>query len=450
MSIPRLMISAPAKSGGKTTLTLGLARALSEAGERVRCFKKGPDYIDPLWHKLASGMDSYNLDPWMMERSVILSSFKRRSQGIDYTLIEGNHGLHDGLDLEGNFSTAGLAGLLKCPVLLSINGAGMNRGVAALVLGQMMMKPKVNLGGVVLSRVRSPRQESKMIQAIEHHTGVPVLGVLPDDPKMAVTERHLGLVPVSEDPKAEQRVAKAASLVNKNLDLQKIRILAQSAPALSLPNLQPKKKATGPRLPVGVIRDQAFTFYYPENLEALEDSGAELIFLDALKDQTIPPLAGLYIGGGFPESFLPELSANTSFKTELKNRLTAGLPCWAECGGLIYLAERAYFEGQEADLVGFLAGEISFYKKPVGYGYLEMEPFDKNFWLQGPIKGHEFHYSKLDPAPKGLFKLKRGVGLGASQDGMQIKNCFAGYTHLHALAVPDWAPGFMNFIRSQA
>jgi len=448
---PPLLISAPAKSSGKTTVAIGLTRALVNRGLKVQTFKKGPDYIDPMWHSLASGRPGRNLDTWMMPEALWQGSLARHSQGMDFTLIEGNHGLHDGLDLEGRHSSAGLAQQLGAPVLLVVDGSGMNRGAAALVLGQLTMQPKVQIAGVVLNRIRSQRQADKQIQAIAHHTGVPVFGVLPSLPGAGVEQRHLGLSTTGETSEAEKIVQAAAALMNSELDLDKIKAAVSQASPLSFA-VPPTPKRASQRHLVGVLRNQAFCFFYPENLEALEQAGAELVFLDPCTDTEIPDIQGLYIGGGFPEHFLEPLSRNSAFKEQLKTRLCGGLPYWAECGGLIYLAEAASFAGQESvDLVGWLDGSVEFSRRPVGYGYMELEGTGDH-WFSGKHQAHEFHYSKLN-SPAALdcqFQVHRGYGLGEQQDGLLKGAGIASYAHVHALSSPDWAPGFLQQISQYA
>jgi len=444
---PPLLISAPTKSSGKTTVTLGLTRALVDQGLLVQTFKKGPDFIDPMWHSLASGRPGRNLDTWMMPKAAWQGSLAQHSAGMDLSILEGNHGLHDGLDLEGQHSTAGLASELGSPVLLVLDGSGMNRGAAALVLGQKEMSPKVNIAGVVLNRIRSARQAEKQIQSIQHHTGVPVLGVLPNRPEAAVVMRHLGLTTTGEAQQSEGIVKAAADLIRSEVDLKAILALVAQGKPLNFP-VPPVAPSATERFKVGLIRNQAFCFYYPDNLEALEQAGADLVFLDPIKDTELPEIDGLYIGGGFPEHFLEPLGRNLGFKKALKDRLEAGLPYWAECGGLIYLSEFATFKGgSKQPMVGWLPGEVAFQARPVGYGYMELESTGGH-WFDGKHQAHEFHYSKFTSSKplECQFEVHRGYGLGESQDGIRLGAGVAGYAHVHALSSPDWAPGFLRQI----
>ncbi len=351
---PRLVISAPKKSSGKTRVALGLARALKNKGISVQGFKKGPDFIDPLWMSLATGRPTYNLDPLMMGNKAVLQSFGSHSQQAALSLIEGNHGLHDGLDEAG--TTAGLARMLRAPVLLVVDVTGMNRGAAACVLGQVKMKPLARVGGVILNRVKSTRQLDKVIQAIEANTGVPVLGALPEA-SAGILERHLGLVTPHEVAETELVMQALANAVGPHCDLERILHLAAQAPpwkAAAAPH--PAKAETKIRL--GLFQDPAFCFYYSDNLQALEQAGAELVLLNALQDAALPAIDGLYIGGGFPESFLPELSGNHNLLRSIRQQVQAGLPVYAECGGLVYLSRTATWQGKTYPLLGLLDLEI--------------------------------------------------------------------------------------------
>ncbi len=448
---PRIFISAPKKSSGKTRTFLGLARAFKKQGKQVQGFKKGPDFIDPLWQSLATGRPSYNLDPWMMPQKVLKASFLARSQGADINLIEGNHGLHDGLS---EITTgAGLAKTLNTPVLLVVDGSGMNRAVAAEVLGQMRMRPQAKFAGVILNRIKSNRQEAKQRSAIEEYCGLPVFGALPQSGSGLIPERHLGLITPQEQAQGERVIESLSAQVVQHCEVARIFELAQKASCFTASPLSwPKTK--GKRVPIGVLRNSAFCFYYPENLEALEKAGGELIFLDPIRDHSIPEIEGLVIGGGFPESFLLPLAKNQLFLEDLKKKARAGLPIYAECGGLIYLAETASWQGREYPMAGLLPGRVEFSAQPQGYGYMELNPLQLGHWLRqkGVIRAHEFHYSRL-VGGEGLTRLYgvvKGEGLGEGQDGIWQGNLFASYAHLHALATPHWAPGWIQFCRQQA
>lgn len=450
-SIPRLVISAAWKSAGKTTVTLGLIRALTSRGETVVGFKKGPDFIDPMWHRLASGRECYNLDTWMngpgRTRSRFIEACSDAGGGI--ALIEGNHGLHDGLSLDGSDSSAGLANLLDAPVLLVVDSRRVNRGVAAQVLGLQAMPPKARIAGVVLNHVGSARQEAKLRQAIEAFCGVPVLGAIPGSELLKLPERHLGLTTVDEAADAVAFISGAADMVAKHCDLGAIRKLFDLAPAMPAPPDAPERPAPGRRAKIGVFRDAAFCFYYPDNLEALRNAGAELLFIDTFSGTSLPEIDGLYIGGGFPESFFEQLSANRMLNDEVKSRIDDGLPAWAECGGLIYLSRSASWQGSSWPLAGVLPFDISYDRRPVGCGYMELSSSVDSPWFAAGerVRAHEFHYSKPSgpdgPLPEFQFEVGRGAGITGSEDGVLYRNLFASYAHLHAAGNPEWAGRFV-------
>ncbi len=454
LPLPRLMVSAASKSSGKTVVTLGLLRYFSSRGERVTSFKKGPDYIDPMWHRRAGAADCRNLDPWMMGRDVCRAAFSRtaaRHGGI--ALLEGNHGLHDGMDLDGEDSSAGLASLLDAPVLLVLDSRKMNRGAAALVLGLQVMVPRVRIGGVILNQVAGRRQESKQKLAIERFCNVPVLGSLPKDEALRMPERHLGLITVDEAPDAGEFIRRVSDMVEHHCDMAAIRELFQSAPPMEIAPDEATPSVDAARARIGVFRDPAFCFYYPDNLEALRASGAELVFIDSFTAGALPDIDGLYLGGGFPESFFGELSAQTTLLRDVRERIDGGLPAWAECGGLIYLSASASRDGRRWPLAGALPLDIRYQRRPAGCGYVSLESrIDSPWFGRGErLRGHEFHYSRPAAVPSRLssqFELSRGFGLDGRSDGILHRNLFASYSHLHAAATPWWAGRFVSLAAS--
>lgn len=482
---PRLFISAARKSSGKTLLTLGLAGAFKQMGLSLRMYKKGPDYIDPLWHKMASGEVAYNLDPYLMGGQASREIFLERSRQHDLSLVEGNMGLHDGMDLHGEDSSAALARLLSAPVILVVDSTGMNRNLAAIVFGLTQFDPRVNVGGVVLNKVKSPRQEQKQRQAIQHYCGIPVLGSIPVLPDPLIVERHLGLITPGEEATPEHTLANMRKIITEHVDLARVREIASQAPALEVPPVAaPTIEATiaatehsqnkpSTTVKIGVAHDKAFCFYYPENLEALQKEGAELVYFDTLKDKALPQMDGLYIGGGFPESFLEALQSNVELRRDIAARIEGGLPTYAECGGMMYLTRSIIRNGQCCSMVGVIPADVRFQEKPVGYGYVELSPSGASSWLKldRPIRGHEFHYSRLVDAGEDLpyyYSVTRGAGMGGGQDshdasggqggrdegehqgnrdGIVINNLLASYAHIHTRSVPEWSRDFVACIR---
>jgi cobyrinic acid a,c-diamide synthase len=437
-------------------LTLGLLAAWQAQGRNVIPFKKGPDYIDPAWHAIAAGSPSHNLDPFLMEAEQIVTLVARHAQAADALLIEGNRGLFDGLDAQGTYSTAELAKLLRMPVVLVVDCTMTTRTAAALVLGCQHFDPQVNLAGVILNQVARPRHEDILRKSIEHYCGVPVLGALPRLKCAVFPERHMGLVPPPEHRAAVRAVAAAQDLAERYLDLAGLWEAASQAPPLPEANgpLYPDRVAH-PRVHIGILRDAAFQFYYPENLEALEQAGARLIFLNALTDPELPPdLDALYLGGGFPETNAAALAGNTGFRASVRWAAEAGLPVYAECGGLMYLGQSIQtIQGESHPMVGLLPYDFVMGKSPQGHGYTVLEVVGDNpYFPRGTrLKGHEFHYSRLQPEPGPeanlVFHMTRGAGICGHRDGFVYKNVLATYTHLHALGAPDWAPALVSQAR---
>ena len=457
---PRLLISAAHKSSGKTTVSIGLCAALSARGQRVQPFKKGPDYIDPMWLGAATGRSCRNLDFYLMSRDEILSTFLRHSAGADVSLIEGNKGLYDGLDLDGSNSNAALASLLKAPVVLVIDARGMTRGIAPLILGYQAFDRNIQIGGVILNNLGGARHESKLRAVIEHYTEVPVLGAVHHDPKLQITERHLGLIPSNETAEADRQVAMIGALVAAQVDLDRLMDIARAASPLGAPEgsngtVDLASFPTPGKVRVGIARDPAFGFYYADDLDALRAAGAELVDVDTLRDPMLPAgLDGLIIGGGFPELFIEQLERNASLRGEIRRRIEAGLPVYAECGGLMYLARSLSWQGQKREMVGVIPGDVMMHGKPVGRGYVRVRANGKNPWpgeeAGRELLAHEFHYSSLEGLPPGLtyaYQVLRGHGIDGKWDGIVHKNLLACYTHFRSLAGYNWAERFVAFVR---
>lgn len=452
----RLLVSAAHKSSGKTTVTLGLCAALSAQGQHVQPFKKGPDYIDPMWLAQASGRPCYNLDPYLMSGAQIRALFGQHAAGADISIVEGNKGLYDGLALDGSNSNAALAHMLELPVLLVIDARGMTRGIAPLILGYQAFDKNLRIGGVILNRLGGSRHEAKLRAVIEHYTDVPVLGAIAEDEALAVAERHLGLMPSNEHAEAAQQVQRIGERIAAQVDLQRVRELAASAPRFKPEPAPPAAVPVTPaqRLRIGLARDQAFGFYYPDDLQALESAGAELLPFDTLRDSALPPgLDGLFIGGGFPELFLPQLQANAALRAQIADAIEAGLPVYAECGGLMYLARTITWKGQTGRMVGAIPGDVTLHTKPVGRGYVSLAASTAMLWpaLQGQeVRGHEFHYSAIHDLPadaRYAWQVTRGHGVDGQVDGIVHRNVLAGYAHLRSLGPHGWAPAFVDFVR---
>ena len=452
LRIPSLTISALKGGSGKTLLTLGLARAWQRRGKKLVSFKKGPDYIDAKWLSRASGTPCYNLDPYLMPRPVIETSFAFRAQGSDFAVIEGNRGLYDGVDIDGAFSTAELAKWLNTPVILVIDCTKMTRTAAALVLGCKELDREVRIAGVVLNRIGGQRHESVLRKSIEKYTGIPVMGALPRMKKDPLPMRHLGVTPCEEHPDVDRALDELADWVAMHVDIDGLEVMAKElAPSACVQCTSAKKLPRTKRARIGVIKDSAFQFYYPENLEALEKAGAEIVFFSALSDHHIPAIDGLYIGGGFPETHAAQLAANTSLKTELRDAVESGLPVYAECGGLMYLGGNIIWKKESFQMTGILGWDFILEHRPVGHGYsiIKTEKDTPFFAPDTTLKGHEFHYSRpiqvggQDPGEL-CCTVVRGHGFDGNREGLVYKNVFGTYTHIHALTLPKWADGIVT------
>lgn len=448
----RLFISAAHKSSGKTTLCLGLAAALRARGEAVQPFKKGPDYIDPLWLGLAAGRPCYNLDPYLSGADELRAEFARRMQGATLGLVEGNKGLYDGLALDGSNSNAALAAMLGAPVVLVIDARGMTRGIAPLILGFQAFDPDIRIAGVILNQLGGARHEAKLRAVIAHYTGVPVLGAVQYDEQLTIVERHLGLVPSNEADAARARVEEIAARVASQVDLQALLAVARSAPALAAPPTA-AARSRETVLRVGIARDSAFGFYYPGDLEALRDAGAELVPFDALRDKRLPAVDALFIGGGFPETHMDALAANAEMRAAVRDAIEAGMPAYAECGGLMYLARSIQWNGRRAEMAGVLPADIVMHARPVGRGYVHLRETGRGPWPARSstlIRAHEFHYSSVENLAPGLafaYDVERGHGIDGRHDGIVYRNLLASYAHLRDVAGHRWAARFVAFAR---
>ncbi|MCW8930380.1 MAG: hydrogenobyrinic acid a,c-diamide synthase (glutamine-hydrolyzing) [Gammaproteobacteria bacterium] len=459
-----LFISAAHKSSGKTTITIGLLAALKNNGLNVQPFKKGPDYIDPLWHGSASGRPCYTLDFNTMSRDEILQLVSRKLTSCDISLIEGNKGLYDGLDLDGSNSNAAIAKLVDAPVILVLDTRGMTRGIAPLILGYQDFDPGINIAGVILNQLGGSRHESKLRSVIEHYTDVSVLGAVHKDKRLEIVERHLGLMPSNEDGEAQKKISDIGSIISSQVDLDKIIEISHlhspkhlKSSLKTIPNTQPIKA----QIQLAYINDSAFGFYYPGDLEALEAAGAELIEVNSLVDKQLPDnIDGLFIGGGFPEERLKELNANQSFRQSVNNAIENGLPTYAECGGLMYLcrsilSNQEHEEEQQVDMVGVIPADAKMEENPQGRGLIRFSETSSMPWptdaetVDGSISAHEFHYSHLINISEPLnfaYKIHRGSGIDGQHDGIVYKNLLACYAHLQDTNQNHWAKRFIQFI----
>ena len=448
--VDSLLISSPQGHSGKTIVTVGLCKLLARRGLSIQPFKKGPDYIDPSWLTLAAGRTCRNLDPFLIPEDRLVRSFYRSCEGVNLAVVEGAMGLYDGLDSHG--TTADIAHLFRIPVILVVNTARMTGSIAAMVKGYQLFRTDIKIAGVILNYVSGRRHEEKLRDAVERHCGIPVVGNLHRDPNLVIAERHLGLIPSPESEEAATLVERIGEKLGPSLDLDRILSIAKEFSSSCAVSLLPGERGEGRRgrlskARIGVMRDRAFHFYYPENLEALEREGAQLIFINSFVDR-LPEVEGLYFGGGFPEFFLEDLEKNARLRSEIATAVEKGLPVYAECAGLMYLCRSIHWKGKSYEMVGIIPAEVELSEKPEGHGYVIAEVVDENpfFPIGLTLRGHEFHHSRL-PGSGDLrfaYRIKRGQGVRNQRDGIIYKNLFASYVHLHALGTPEWARGFVS------
>jgi len=432
-NIPRLVIAGTGSGVGKTTLVTGLLAVLKKRGFKVQSYKVGPDYIDPGYHQLASGQPAHNLDTWLVPREQLAQLFIKTAAGSDFAIIEGVMGLYDG-GRGGISSTAAIAKELVAPVILVLDAKASGESIAATALGFKVYDPAVNLAGVIVNRLGSISHQEIVATALNRQ-GIDVFGYMFRRPDLAVKERHLGLTPVAET-QATAAVAAMAEQVAKNVDIDRLVLAAQSAlPLTASLSLSPNKAKT---VKIGVAQDEAFSFYYPLSLAVLERLGAELVPFSPLRDKELPPVAGLIFGGGFPEMFLADLAANSQIKAAIAGAAAAGMPIYAECGGLMYLARQIEdFDSRCFSMVGLVPAVCRMQSKLETVGYVEATAVKDNIFCRAgeALRGHEFHFSTmvLDEADNfawafDFHKLRTG---SVYPGGYANRNVLASYLHLH-------------------
>lgn len=456
-SIPRVVISAIRGSSGKSLLSLSLIALWRKKGLKVVPFKKGPDYIDAGWLAQAAGGHCFNLDLFMIPSQKIIESFISHTDDAQVAVIEGNKGLYDGVDSEGTYSTATLAKLLNAPAIIIVDCTKATNTVSAMVLGCQKLDPQVRIGGVVLNQIATGRQESLIRDSIIRNCRVPVLGAIPRLKKELLPERHMGLTPFQEHLRFEKAIWEIAEIGSRYLDLDGIWRIANEAPPLIVETRDERRETrdNNSRLKIGVIKDSAFQFYYPENLQGLREGGAEIVEISALREKEPPELDALYIGGGFPETHAIALAENNRFKDSLFKAIEKGLPVYAECGGLMYLGECLIMGNKTYPMAGVLPVVFGLEKRPQAHGYTIIEVTERNpFFPEGCLlKGHEFHYSRVleirEDKASLVFSMRRGQGIKNGKDGLCYKNVLGTYTHLHALGARQWVDGLLRAALSQ-
>lgn len=456
-TIPRITIAGLSGDSGKTLISVGLTSAFKKKGLSVAVFKKGPDYIDAAWLSVAAERGARHLDTFLMDEDTIINSFLKHSYDVSISIIEGNRGIFDGMDLVGTHSTATIAKLLKTPVFLVLNVTKVTRTAAALVLGCQNFDPELPLAGIILNRYATERQRLLITSVIEKRCSIPVVGAIPRlRHQNLIPNRHLGLITPSEHKAMKETVNIAGDLILKHIDIDLINKIAKTAkpivnkellPLNKKNKLQSKKKKS--KLIIGFFKDSAFTFYYPENLEKLAELGAEMLPISSLDDKKLPDIHSLYIGGGFPETHVEQLSHNQSLMISLQKAVQSGLPVYAECGGLIYLSRGIYIQENFFKMANIFPFSTIMHKKPQGHGYVNVRVIRKTpfFSKVTSFKGHEFHYSSVSEDANllnSVFQVTRTSSEIPIPDGFIVNNVFASYVHLHALGTPQWAINFIE------
>jgi len=452
--IKGLVVAAPASSSGKTTFTLGLLAALAKRGLRVAPFKVGPDFIDPGHHTRITGRTSRNLDGWMLGLKENRNIFSRRAFGADIAVVEGVMGLFDGFDGRSDAgSTAQIAKWLGLPVILVVNAGAMARSFAALVRGFCLFDPDLHICGVVANNVGSPRHLEYLAQAMEKEAA-PLLGGIFRNSRIEIPGRHLGLYTADDHGLSDDMVGTLAETVENAIDLDALWN--------RLPDI-PVGRADGVPLPepdfrIGVARDNAFCFYYEDNLDVLRENGAEVVYFSPLNDPAPPPdIHGLYLGGGYPELFAETLAANGAMKDHIRGLCHAGMPVYAECGGFMYLCQNLLsIQGEKREMAGVFPFDTRMQDKRFSLGYREIR-----FIGDTPIaaagmsaRGHEFHYSRLindAPRPPGIRQVYEAADKsdqGRSSPGWIVKQTLGSYVHLHFRSYPAIGDYFADACRN--
>ncbi len=452
VEIPRLIVSGLKGGSGKTIVSIAFTRYFNSLGLKVKPFKKGPDYIDAGWLSVASGHPATNLDPFFMDKKEILYLFKKKTEGYDISIIEGNRGLFDGKDIDGSCSTAQLADVIKAPVILVIDCTKMTRTVVPIIVGCAKFNPSVRIEGVIFNNTGGERHRRILRRCVEKYTDVKVIGALPRFSSSLIFERHMGLVSCKEVD-SERMVDNLTKEVVSWLDMEVVKRIADKAEALNInydfKDFWFEKEEDSKSVRIGIVKDASLWFYYPENLEALEKMGAELVEVSLLSDKEWPEIHGLYLGGGFPETMAEKLAENKKIKDHILKLSKMGMPIYAECGGLMYLCKNLIYKDKTYPMAGVFPITIELCKKPQGHGYTEIVINRENpfFDLNDSFTGHEFHYSRcvsdIDTSML-IFSMKRGVGIKDKRDGLLYKNTLGCYNHLHVFANPKWAKRFVQ------
>ena len=432
-------ISAIKRSSGKTTISIAITRLLVNMGFSVATFKKGPDYIDPMWLSMAAKRQCYNID-FFFHKKNIKHYFFEKAGNADYAIVESNHGLFDDVGLTGRKSNAELSKILGLPVILVIDVSELGRSVVPIILGCQQFDEDLKIAGIILNRVQNERHKQKLNCAIKKYLKVPIVGILPEDKNIKIEQRHLGLSAHLSGFEMDEKVEFLSTIVKPYIDLDKI-ISSASDMNTYLLNFNVYKEKRHNRIvskkKIGICFDRAFNFYYSDNLEIIKKNGCELVYISPLKDEVLPALDYLYIGGGFPELLAGTLEKNYKFKESLYKQIENGLNVYAECGGLIYLVDELIYKDKTYKMLGILKAKAKFQEKPVAHGYTILKGNDNLLKLfpNCPfyLRGHEFHHFYLEELEHYDFayKVLRGKGIKDGFDGILYKNVLASFSHIY-------------------
>lgn len=451
MTRARIVIAGTHSGVGKTTITLGIMAALHRRGLEVQGFKVGPDYIDPSYHTAVTRRPSRNLDTWMLGQDVTREVFHRGSERADISVIEGVMGMNDGKDpLADTGSTAEVSEVLDAPVILVVDVSSMARSAAAIVLGFQQLNQNVRIAGFIANRVGSKGHYDLVKAAVEQVCEIPAVGYLTTQEQLRIPERHLGLIPALERGEMDELFSELADAIEATVDVGKMAEIARRANSWTAP--QPSLFTGQKRQPIvtiGVARDQAFNFYYPENLELLEWHGARLVEFSPLDNEAVPDEAnGVYIGGGFPEEFAAQLSQCKIVRASLKGAIQRGMPTLAECGGFMYLTEELHDrQGDTHKMTGIVLSTVTMQPHLTAIGYQEVTAKRDTLVLHTGerARGHVFHYSNMDHAGDSWpYAFEISSMRGSSLEGFAKGNVLAGYTHLHFASNPRMAMRFVE------
>ena len=456
-NVNSIYISAAHKSSGKTIISIGLSRIFSNLNCDIRTFKKGPDYIDMSWLALASKRNSYNLDFNTQSKSEIKSFFNKKKAKIN--LIEGNKGLYDGISISGSDDNSAMSILTNSPVILVIDTEGITRGIAPLLQGYINFEKSCQITGVILNKVKTERHENKLINAVKNYTDLKILGSLRKNKDLIISERHLGLIPPNENNIADKKIELISKILLDSIEKREFSKIGINFKKEKINNdLQAittiKKEKL--KIKIGVFYDKSFGFYYKDDIENLKENGADIIYINSVRNKKLPKVDGLFIGGGFPEINALDISKNKNLIVDVRKFIELGGPCYAECGGLMYLSKTIKFRNKRHKMVGIIPGNVDMSIRPIGRGYVKLNVTKNHLWgikENTSINAHEFHHANMifEKNAKKIFayNVKRGHGINGKKDGFQYKNLLANFSHLRHTKKCQWIKHYIKFVKEK-